>query len=154
MPSDRTYRDLESGQWAALLPTECPCHGSGWMLSTFDTWHRCPIHGNGVPHPEDEHVDFDRDAHCLETWRTCWRYLQGWRRSLGFQGPMTAWVVRLSGKCPATPQEWVEVAYGLVTQGSRVQDEADARAQGYSCNLERALAEEARTERDERYYYN
>ena len=165
MPSDRDYRDLESGHWAHLLPTECPCHGSGWLLSNFDTFHRCPIHGQGVPHPEmDYDLDpadadptapvFDRDAHELETWRTCWRYCQGWRRSLGFQGPMTAWVVRRTGKCPASPREWVEAAYGLLSQAAYAHDEAHAKALGFCCGLEKSLAEETWDEQNDPSYFH
>lgn len=73
-------------EWAAYAPEEdpkrCPCHGSGWMLSDYDTWHRCYVHNNGhIPHPEDETVfyctdcglddlevdDFQRCGPCNET---------------------------------------------------------------------------------------
>lgn len=52
MPSNETQRFLESGAWSTPNPKLCPCHGKGWMLSDYDTWHQCPLHGKGVPHPE------------------------------------------------------------------------------------------------------
>lgn len=33
-------------------PDECLCR-SGWILSPFDTWHKCPVHFDGQRHPED-----------------------------------------------------------------------------------------------------
>ena len=52
------YDTARSGQWADPNPADCPCR-NGWFLSDVDTWHRCPIHGHGVPHPEDDHAEFD-----------------------------------------------------------------------------------------------
>lgn len=40
--------------WADENPNICGCRGRGWMLSDLDTWHHCPIHGKGVPHPLEE----------------------------------------------------------------------------------------------------
>ncbi len=34
-------------------PKQCGCHGTGWILSDFDTWHQCPAHHKGQRHPED-----------------------------------------------------------------------------------------------------
>ena len=36
-----------------LTPEECRCNGGGWILSEVDTWHKCPDHHKGQPHPED-----------------------------------------------------------------------------------------------------
>ena len=35
-------------------PKQCGCHGTGWILSDFDTWHECPAHYKGQRHPEDD----------------------------------------------------------------------------------------------------
>lgn len=35
-------------------PTECPCQGTGWLLSEYDSWHKCPSHNVGQPHPEED----------------------------------------------------------------------------------------------------
>lgn len=58
-----TWRDLESSGWSHPDPRHCPCHGSGWMLSAFDTWHRCAEHGTGVPFPENDLSDHDGKEH-------------------------------------------------------------------------------------------
>lgn len=37
-------------------PNRCPCSGSGWILSPFDTWEQCPIHFDcNKPHPEEDY---------------------------------------------------------------------------------------------------
>ena len=56
------FRYLESGQWAEEDPKECPCNGSGWLLSDLDTWHRCPTHGKGKPCPDDDHPEPEFDV--------------------------------------------------------------------------------------------
>jgi hypothetical protein len=54
---------------------------SGWILSDFDTWHRCPCgagaavqHGmlvSGGLHPEDDYADYTRFAPVTESgWGT------------------------------------------------------------------------------------
>lgn len=40
--------------WADSDPERCGCHGSGWFLSDLDTFHRCPVHYTGQPHPEED----------------------------------------------------------------------------------------------------
>ncbi len=40
-----------------LTAEECRCCGGGWILSDVDTWHRCPDHFAGQPHPEDRNDD-------------------------------------------------------------------------------------------------
>lgn len=65
------YNYMASGNWAHPDESECPCRG-GWLLSDLDTWHQCPYHGHGVPHPEfameeaewAETIDTARDALC------------------------------------------------------------------------------------------
>lgn len=47
------YDDFRTGYWADPDAAKCPCHGHGWALSDVDTWHECPCHYNGQPHPED-----------------------------------------------------------------------------------------------------
>lgn len=47
------YDAFSSGCWANPNPEACPCGGSGWALSEVDTWHECPVHYAGQPHPED-----------------------------------------------------------------------------------------------------
>ncbi len=70
-------RDLDTGAWAQIVPERCPCNGHGWLLSDFDTWHVCPLHGKGVPHPEDDEsrAAFDVAAHRVRIHREAWRAL-------------------------------------------------------------------------------
>jgi hypothetical protein len=46
---------IEAGYHSHRDPARCECHGSGWILTDFDTWHECPLH-RGRPHPEDPYV--------------------------------------------------------------------------------------------------
>lgn len=41
---------------------DCACNGTGWCLSNLDQWHRCPYHGAGKPHPEDDLLDEAEEA--------------------------------------------------------------------------------------------
>ena len=50
------YSNFCAGYWAAENAAQCPCHGNGWALSEVDTWHKCPVHFKGQPHPEDDHA--------------------------------------------------------------------------------------------------
>jgi len=50
------YMNFSQAYWAHPEASKCGCQGRGWALSQVDTWHRCPYHGNGVPHPEDDNV--------------------------------------------------------------------------------------------------
>lgn len=56
------YDGFCQGRWARESTSECPCGGSGWALSEVDTWHKCPCHWAGQPHPEDDLDDlFSRE---------------------------------------------------------------------------------------------
>jgi len=48
---------LKSGAWAEEV--DCLCRGRGWLLSDYDAWYRCPLHGQGMPHPEEDYQDED-----------------------------------------------------------------------------------------------
>lgn len=47
------YEAFCTGYWANPDEDRCQCRGSGWALSEVDTWHACPAHYKGQPHPED-----------------------------------------------------------------------------------------------------
>jgi hypothetical protein len=53
MSLQHEYNDICSGTWAHPDKDECPCRG-GWFVSDLDTYHKCPYHFDGQPHPEDE----------------------------------------------------------------------------------------------------
>jgi hypothetical protein len=49
------YRAFEAdAHMSAEEPATCRCRGGGWLLSDVDTWHACPRHYSGQPHPEDD----------------------------------------------------------------------------------------------------
>lgn len=48
-----TFRNNLGTSVAKDSAEECPCRGYGWILSPFDTHHKCPRHYEGQRHPED-----------------------------------------------------------------------------------------------------
>lgn len=59
------YDAFSTGYWATPDASECECGGGGWALSDVDTWHKCPCHFWGQPHPEEQCEDetaFERAA--------------------------------------------------------------------------------------------
>jgi len=135
MSLTEAYRELESGAWATHHPSDCPCRGRGWIASDLDTWHRCPIHGRGVPHPETEEFDreFDMEAHLLRVKREAWvtfRTRSGLRERV-----FRARAVALAGAVPTSPNGWLDAAREVVEEVL----EERARQRGFSCRLEAAL---------------
>ena len=53
------YDSFRSAYWADHDRALCGCRGTGWALSQVDTWHQCPIHGKGVPHPDEVEMEGD-----------------------------------------------------------------------------------------------
>lgn len=148
------YREMETGAWAEIVPEDCPCHGSGWATSDLDTSHRCPIHGRGVPHPEDEEADFDYAAHRLHVHRVAWVRL----RERAGMDPRTfrkAVEARIRATVRATTfvptmYEWVRFASEVAEEAWHEAQDARARRMGYSCRLEAAWAAEAQVEAEAR----
>ena len=68
------YNEIAGGAFADADKAKCPCKG-GWYLSDFDTWHECPEHHAGEPHPEDmdprEGHDGTEDYEAQEICRWC-----------------------------------------------------------------------------------
>jgi len=147
---ENDYRELCSGAWAHLNPSLCPCHGRGWLLSDLDTWHKCPAHGAGVPHPDDEVTTFDGRAHSLSIYRrAAASYRDSFVKAGGTAKQFKALVVRaLAGK-KVTPALWVDAAMGIAEVACSEAEEVSARKNGYSCALERRWALEAMWERKE-----
>ncbi len=114
--NERTYRELESGVWAQANPAKCPCR-AGWLLSDYDTWHRCPLHGEGVPHPEDGEVEFDMAAHKLQVLRDTYADYRDQAHRMGFRGNFRL-ECALFLKCAfePSPQDWVNAAEETVDQ--------------------------------------
>ena len=132
MSLTEAYRELESGAWATHHPSDCPCRGRGWIASDLDTWHRCPIHGRGVPHPEDEESEFDMEAHLLRVRREAWAAFR--TRSGLPERVFRARVVATNGGVPTSPNGWLDAAQAFI---AGVLNER-ARSAGFSCRLEAA----------------
>lgn len=152
--------DLDTGSWAEVNPSKCPCRGRGWLLSDFDTWHSCPRHGDGVPHPEDE-VDretWDASAHLLQVQRAAFEeyrnlaYAAGWGR-FGFTFTEACRLaLRAAGVTAPTATQWVDAAECEAEELVMEKVEAEARAMGFSCALEARWADEIARERDEKAF--
>lgn len=128
------FAELEAGHWAVTNPGRCPCRGRGWIHSDLDTFHRCPIHGLGVPHPEAEDNGFDWAAHLLTVHRAAYATfrVRSGRRAAEFAARCRA----AMGAGTPTPAAWVNAAEAVALEA--LEDRAHAR--GFSCRLEAALA--------------
>ncbi len=101
-----------SGLWADPDPHRCPCGGRGWLCSDLDFWVKCPVHGDGVPHPEDESdeaKEYNHKEHRLQMLRDFLLLLQ---ETAVRTGAMTAAEFRrmVEDRGASTPEEWVEAA--------------------------------------------
>ena len=139
--------DLDRGSWAVHNPSKCPCRGQGWFLSDWDTWHACPLHGKGVPHPEEDE-SFDWPAHHLTSYRAAYRDFLA-ESGMNPQDFRAACEKHL-GEDPR-PSDWVDAADRVAEDIMVERLEARAQAQGYSCRLEAALDAEAHIEAEARY---
>jgi hypothetical protein len=143
--------ELNTAVWNELNPRRCPCRGSGWLISDYDTFHRCCTHGAGVPHPEDEHTDFDGAAHRLKLLRVAYKDFLKMARDAGFTGDFHAAVeAKAEGD---SPQALVDAAEAIAEDWDREARETSARRDGYCCDLERRLTEDAEREAFERRGY-
>jgi hypothetical protein len=59
MGMQEAYNEFAAAFWADPDPEVCYCHGRGWALSDFDTWHQCPIHFKGQLSPETYYSSFE-----------------------------------------------------------------------------------------------
>lgn len=153
MSTSQIYLELQLSRWNTLNPNTCPCRGSGWLLSDYDTWHRCVTHGHNVPHPEDDSESsdaFDFKAHRLNNLRVAYATFRDIARRNGFVGDFKAACQRALDLNP-TPQAWVDAAEHVAESFRYDAEENAAHAAGYSCGLEARLAGYAAEERWERY---
>lgn len=145
-----TYQDLQNGRWAAVNPDCCPCRGGGWLLSNGDTWHRCPQHGTGVPHPEDEGSSFDFDAHQVANYRRAYDVFRCAAMGAHFKSSFKAACQEKLETPDPSPADWARAAEEVATLWLDAREEAQAQAQGFSCALEARWAAEAQWEERER----
>jgi len=134
-----TWNELESGRWADMNLRRCPCRGRGWFLSDFDTWHRCPIHGKNVPHPEDNQTEFDFRAHLLQGHRNAFESLRSEAHLAGYQGSFTEACrveLALQGVShPATAAQWVNAAEVVSARWVDAAAEADDQTYRQACGF-------------------
>lgn len=152
MSTPDIYRELESSAWNDINPFKCPCRG-GWLLSDFDTWHRCKTHGVGVPHPEDEsgeHVGFDHGTHGMKVCRTAYATFRDMARRNGFKGNFKHACLKVMVGDDRSPKAWVNAADVVANECRYDAEERTAKARGFSCGLEARLADYAAEERWER----
>lgn len=142
--------DLDSALWNEQNPRLCPCRGSGWLLSDYDTWHRCCTHGNGVPHPEDDETEFDFEAHRVKIQREAFVAFRRMAREAGFKGHFRKAVEGLAKN--DSPEALVDAAEALGRRYAYAAAEVEAHRLGYSCALEQRLDEDAEREAYERRY--
>lgn len=147
------YRELQSSAWNETNPDRCPCGGRGWILSDFDTWHRCQTHGFGVPHPEDDEATFDYGAHKIEMLRQAYRVFKSNAQHLGLKGRFQDACLQVI-VCPVlSPSVWVSAAEEVADRLEAQREEAAAHAAGFSCALEARWAADAESERHEHGRY-
>jgi hypothetical protein len=152
MSMQHEYNEMCSGRWAEVNPSKCPCRGRGYLLSDLDTWHQCPQHGAGVPHPEtemEEPSDFDYAAHDLALFRSAFLYFVNAALALmGSKAEVQAAVKR--ERTGNTPQDFVDAAERVLDRAAYEAREAQAHARGFSCGLDMEWSNEAMWERKER----
>lgn len=143
MPNEDTARFLNSGQWAEVNPTLCPCGGSGTFISDYDTFHRCPIHKSNdvIGNFRRAFAYFGEVA--IEAGLTKSEFLDrveaAAQADLGKAGvPM-----RELGMAPFA---FVDIAGEIASAACCEAEEEKAKRAGYSCALEMRMVEEAKME--------
>lgn len=160
-----TMRELDSGIWATINPFTCPCGGSGWLLSEYDTWHRCSVHGkDAVPSNEDDPRDFTKD-HLTKCARNAYMAFYNATKTTGLLPFLTP--AKFEELCSgyiygarnangqdvtlkASVREWVDAAEMAAAHFTSETCEDEARREGFSCALEMNLANDAAREAADR----
>ena len=153
------FRYMESGRWAEMNPSKCPCNGRGYVLSDFDSWHKCPEHGDGVLNMEEEEdlPDAEHDAYRAgrvvakrAMYADAFLYFANAALAAGLSKAEVRAAVRLeAGPGEHSPAGWVDAADAVAGRLVRDVAERAAHARGYSCALEREWDNDAREERAE-----
>jgi hypothetical protein len=148
------FRMMESGQWAEINPSKCRCQGAGWVNSEMGTWHKCPIHGAGVPHPEwahDEESGFNWNAHKHTLYVAAYTTFRGIARKHGFNGNFKEACRAIIGPkaLAANHVDWVNAAETIATEAADNAEEARARDMDYESTFEMHMHEDAMIERQE-----
>lgn len=120
------YDSAKRGDYAEVNPKNCGCRG-GWFLSDVDTWHQCPLHGHGVPHPdeydcpEEFQPDFDFKAHKVQLLREALLTFQSMAADR-FQMAPCAFKAKVEGRLSKeefpSPQDYVDAAEEVYIEAS------------------------------------
>jgi len=157
---------LDSGAWASPDFFFCPCRG-GWLLSSHDSWHRCPYHAEGDRHPEDEDEYTEAEKAAVEGYagrmaRQTFKHYDRQARALGIVGykNQVAWRAldiliddfgyEYDGTDKPSKHDaeaFCKAAADVVAAAQATADDSVARAHGYSCSFEMRMANEAMWER-------
>ena len=155
---EHEYRELCSGRWAEMNPSKCPCRGRGFLISDLDTCHRCPIHGEGATHPEDERSYASVAEEEAESRAAEERYVNMMRgvfmhfanRALEVMGNKAAVMKAVKAtRTGSTPQDFVDAVERVAMEAEYEAEERSAQARGFSCGLEARMENEAMWERKE-----
>jgi len=148
--------EIRRGVWADPNPDRCGCKGTGLWVSDFDSYHECPFHGDpDIPDPEwDDETHgpctFDWDAHERRICVDAYRHFRDQAVELGLSAEVFEAICRRDlGAGEHTPREWVNAANAAAEELAHTLEEANARAEGFSCALERRLEEEYEIEMQE-----
>ena len=98
---------VELGHWAYPDAAHCACSGGGWVLSNWDTWHCCPYHGKGVPHPETESPS---DDELLAEARARYQRYREWAADHGLTRAAFDAACRAAVAKDAAPDCWADAA--------------------------------------------
>lgn len=143
--------DADTRASAEINPYRCPCRGSGWIGSDYDTWHVCPYHFGG-PHPESEEVESAQawDNRTRDNARRAYAWFQD--SALGTGMTYRAFRDAVFTAVPVNPtiRDYINAAESISDDARREASEARAHADGYSCALEARWAYEAAREGQDR----
>jgi hypothetical protein len=117
----KNVKQLDLGNWAKLNPYTCPCRGRGWFFSEFKTWHKCPYHSSGAPHPEKENPEthFNFEDHLQKMALKAYLHFSAEARVAGFQGNFSKACAKVfidQGIQKPRSQDWVETAAEISRQ--------------------------------------
>jgi len=101
-----------SSTWADADAARCGCRGRGWWLSEVDTWHCCPCHGKGVPHPEYPTDEEQAEMAVAPSIEECPARLRGVTRAVPREMKMPSPSDGCCGRCEALA--WRPTLEGVV----------------------------------------
>lgn len=135
---EEMIEELDYGKWASRNPSKCICSG-GWLLSDYDTYHRCPFHGQGVPHPEEDDAGFDYKQHSLTIYREAYRYFQEGAADLGVgKEAFSDFVKKFISMREPSKVQWVNAAEQVYADLHNTRLELRSKGMGFSCILKAA----------------